>query len=113
VSKKLIYNCFSLRRILIVYKKTFKCEKEKFILGNATNSKFSPELDPRVQSSSFKLIWWIDWCIWSDTSKAHRAGTKVSSKSFENDAFCAGPSLMFAFSEDPPAIVVTPSQGPK
>jgi hypothetical protein len=38
---------------------------------------------------------------------------KVSSKSFENDAFCAGPSLMFAFSEDPPAIVVTPSQARK
>jgi len=35
---------------------------------------------------------------------------KVSSKSFEKDAFCAGPSLMLDFSEDPPAIVVTPSQ---
>jgi len=38
---------------------------------------------------------------------------KVSSKSFENDAFCAGPSLKLDFSEDPPAIVVTPSQKPK
>jgi len=35
---------------------------------------------------------------------------KVRSKSLENDALSAGTSFVLDFSEDPPAIVVTPSQ---
>ncbi|KAF7809274.1 uncharacterized protein G2W53_036017 [Senna tora] len=40
-------------------------------------------------------------------------GTKASSKSLENVAFCAGPSLFPDLLERPPAIVVTPSEDPK
>lgn len=88
-----------------VLQATFRCilSREKHI---TITSNSLPESGLRRQSSIFRSMWRTNWFPRSETSNTHFSGTKTSSKSSENEAFCAGPSAFPGFCRFPPAIVV-------